>query len=335
VLAETPTARFSRAASPATLAPHRDDPGGTDAVRMTDELAARRALAARSRWGLFTRADARGAGFSDRQISTRLRAGRWQPVVGAAIAEAGTVLDAWVRAQGVPLTWPDAVVALRCAARLHGLPVDAGRIVDVVVPTPRPPRHGLATHTYALAPDDYDRWGDALVTRRSRTIVDCFGRLPATEALDLAAWVDSRRLLSADTLGAWLDANPRAWGNTRRRELLVRLQTGRLSAGEDLLHDLLRRARIDGWLGGASLLEHIGVMAHADAYFPRVRLVVEVDGRRAHDEGRFQSDRTRQNALVTAGCTVLRFTWRDLTQHADQVVATLRATLARLGGAVS
>jgi hypothetical protein len=298
---------------------------------MTQDLDATRALAGRTRWGLFTREHARAAGFSDRQIGTRLRTGRWQRVLGAALAEAQTPVDSWVRAQAVPLTWPDAVVALRCAARLHGLPIDAGRTVDVVVPSPRPPRLGLSAHAFAIAPDDYDRWGDALVTRRTRTIVDCLGHLPADEALDLAAWVHSRRLLSAAALEAWLDRHPRAWGNAQRRQMLIRLRTGRLSAGEDLLHDILRGARIDGWIGGASLLEHVGVLAHADAYFPRVRLVVEVDGRRAHDDGRFQSDRTRQNTLVTAGCTVLRFTWRDLTEQRDAVAATVRATLQRLG----
>ncbi len=65
-------------------------------------------------------------------------------------------------------------------------------------------------------------------------------------------------------------------------------------------------------------------------YFPDVRLVIEVDGRRAHGDARFQSDRTRQNLLVGAGCTVLRYPWSDLVERPDQVAAQVRATLARL-----
>lgn len=39
----------------------------------------------------------------------------------------------------------------------------------------------------------------------------------------------------------------------------------------------------------------------------------------------FRSDRQRQNELVLAGWTVLRFTWHDLTQRPEQVVAEIRA----------
>ena len=43
------------------------------------------------------------------------------------------------------------------------------------------------------------------------------------------------------------------------------------------------------------------------------RFDFEIDGRAFHsDADRFQRDRTRQNRLVGAGWTVLRFTWNDL-----------------------
>ena len=44
----------------------------------------------------------------------------------------------------------------------------------------------------------------------------------------------------------------------------------------------------------------------------------------------FQADRTRQNRLVAAGYTVLRFTWADLTLRPDDVGTQVAATLARL-----
>ena len=58
------------------------------------------------------------------------------------------------------------------------------------------------------------------------------------------------------------------------------------------------------------------------------RLVIEVDGWAFHtDPARFQRDRTRQNRLVAAGWTVLRFTWADLHHRPDKVIREVRAAL--------
>jgi very-short-patch-repair endonuclease len=58
------------------------------------------------------------------------------------------------------------------------------------------------------------------------------------------------------------------------------------------------------------------------------RLLVEVDGRATHGTSEaFESDPVRQNALVLEGWTVLRFTWKHITQDAEYVAATLRKRL--------
>ena len=67
-----------------------------------------------------------------------------------------------------------------------------------------------------------------------------------------------------------------------------------------------------------------------DIAFPTERLAVEVDGWAwHHDRDRFERDRSRQNALVLAGWTVLRFTWADLTEDPTRVVVVVRAALGR------
>lgn len=67
-----------------------------------------------------------------------------------------------------------------------------------------------------------------------------------------------------------------------------------------------------------------------DLAFPAERVAVEVDGWAWHvDAERFLSDRRRQNALVNAGWTVLRFTWHDLEGNPTRVVAEIRTALAR------
>lgn len=90
---------------------------------------------------------------------------------------------------------------------------------------------------------------------------------------------------------------------------------------------LLRASGLTGWSCNLAL-EGIGVI---DVAFLEIRLAVEVDGVARHsDVRRFQADRTKQNKLASAGWTVLRFTWRDLVDRPDDVVATIRTTNRRL-----
>ena len=234
------------------------------------------------------------------------------------------------RGHAALLSWPDATLCLGTAARLHGLPVTASDVVDVLVTSGRPRRGLLVPHQFPLEDGDVCRIGLLPATTRRRTIIDCLGRLPGPEVDGLVAWVVTRRLLTASELEAWLVRNPRAWGNTSRRAALTLIRAGAASRGEAVLHDVLRAGGITGWLPNEDLFGHIGVAAAADVYFPAVRLVVEFDGRGAHGAVQFQRDRDRQNLLVAAGCTVLRFTWYDVTSRPGHVVREISACLARL-----
>jgi very-short-patch-repair endonuclease len=308
-----------------------DDGGGRDrdsgtlacVARFDDEW-----VPATAWHGVFTPADAYG--MSRAQVRHRLRTGTWRRVLGDALAHRREVDTAQLRAKAAALTWPEGVVCLTSAAALHGIPVVDDGLAHLRVPSPRARRGLLVPHRFELAGADVMGIGGIAVTTRRRTVIDCLGRLPTAEALELLAWASSRRVVDADGLRTWLDGHPNAWGNTQRRRVLARLQSGAMSGAELLLHQLLRRARIRGWVAGASLREVLGVWAVADVWFADVRLVIEVDGRRAHGPDQFQHDRTRQNALVAAGCTVLRYTWHDLTTHPDTVAHEIQALLAAL-----
>ncbi len=74
-----------------------------------------------------------------------------------------------------------------------------------------------------------------------------------------------------------------------------------------------------------------GVIGIGDVVFDLVKLVLEVDGLAYHTTPeRFERDRRRQNRLVAAGWTVLRFTWRDITDRPAYVLATIQDVLASL-----
>ena len=282
--------------------------------------------------GVFTARHAYAEGMTRGQLRHRLDCGRWWRVLGDGLAhgrEAGTPV---LRARAAALTWPEGVVCLTSAAALLQIPVPHDGLAHIRVPGGRPRRGPLVPHEFEIEACDVMGLGGVALTTRRRTVIDCLGRLPTPDALDLLAWASSRRVVDADGLRQWLVEHPKARGNAQRRLVLARLERGVSSAAEELLHHILRAARITGWTAGVHLSEELGVWAVADVYFPDVRLVVEVDGRRAHGSDRFQADRTRQNALVAAGCTVLRYTWLDLTNRPDGVAQEIRALLRALRG---
>ncbi|HLY32932.1 MAG TPA: DUF559 domain-containing protein, partial [Jatrophihabitantaceae bacterium] len=104
---------------------------------------------------------------------------------------------------------------------------------------------------------------------------------------------------------------------------------GAASMSERRLHRILRASRIRGWIPNYQLWMDGSLIAVLDVAIPDLKIAIEVDGMAYHvDVERFQRDRTRQNALVALGWTVLRFTWSDLTERPDYVARAIRRLAA-------
>lgn len=280
--------------------------------------------------GLFTARQGMEAGMTYAQVRRRKEGGRWVKIVGDTLALPTLRPDSWIRAQGAALTWPDAVVCLRSAAELHRLPVKPSDDVHVIVPNRREGRHHLVSHRLRLEPGDVTRIGRARVTTRRRTIFDCVGRFPDAESEALMIWAITRELLTRDQLAAAVASRGGWWGNTRRRQALEDTARGALGAAERRMHAVLDAAMISGWVADEKIWDAAGLIGRADLLFPKAKLIVEMDGAAYHGADRFQSDRTRQNRLVNAGYTVLRFTWADVTERPEHVATQIRHALARL-----
>lgn len=188
---------------------------------------------------------------------------------------------------------------------------------------------GVVVHLAQLGAAEVDLHPQGVaVTSLERTVSDCLALCTVDEALDLYAWLTTRRLLSRRHFAAMVRARTGRAGATQLRRLLRVTASGAVSSAEMRAHAVLRAAGVVGWVANAEISDAAGVIAVVDLLFRRERLVVEIDGRRAH-VGRevFVADRRRQNRLVNAGYRVLRFTWWDLVERPDAVVASINQAL--------
>jgi very-short-patch-repair endonuclease len=317
-------------------------------------------LIAERQHDVFTAAQAVEAGWTLRQVRRHRESGRWIRVCGDGLAARGTDTviapvtgEQWfparMLASAAQLTWHEAVVCRRVAAAVHGWPVAADGRVDVLSHPGRRPRLRLHPHAPNHPPDEPgcvedvegvegDSAGgsapvlvDGLrVTGPRRTAADCLMLLPFGEALDLYAWLSSRNKLSVADIAAFAETREALPGVVQLRRLVEVIGAGAASSAESRLHDVLRSAKIVGWQAGVPVCVNGRIIAVPDLLFERERVVVEVDGRRAHSGAEaFQNDRSRQNALMAAGYLVLRFTWEDVSTRAYAVVATIRQALAQ------
>lgn len=116
-----------------------------------------------------------------------------------------------------------------------------------------------------------------------------------------------------------------AQGSARAGQLLVAAADRSVSEAERLLVRMLRSSGARGW--------HCGFPASGfliDIAFPDAMVAVEIDGWAWHmDAVRAQADKRRQNVLVRAGWTILRYTWHDLVERPAAVLAEIGSEVRR------
>lgn len=281
--------------------------------------------------GLFTWRQARGCGYSRWQIQSRLKDRRWHRVLGTVLSTVES-LPPSVRDRAALLAGgPGAVLSGPSAARLHGMSV-TGNGTCVTIPAQR---HlsvpGVRFLRESVGERDTILLDDLLVTSRARTVFDCLRVLPPSNAAALLDRALQRKWISLDNLASRVAARRGYPGSAQLQRFLDDVTPGMRSVAERLAVDVLSGAGLTGWHTNYAVVLAGETIAIVDLALPRLKLALEIDGRAWHSAaGQFQHDRTRQNQLVNAGWTVLRFTWDDLTKRPDEVVAAVRTAFARL-----
>ena len=245
---------------------------------------------------------------------------------------------------GAPVTWraretaavlacgPAAVLSHRSSASfwtlLPYLPDSTAVSVTVTSGHARA-KPGIDVHRCALRRRDWVVRDSIRVTTPERTILDLAGVVSLEELEQAIAEGQVLRIISEPALVKQVTRNPKRAG-TRTLRRLLDLDGGPAptrSEAERRMLALVRAARLP-------VPEvNVPVGAHeVDFLWRRERLVVEVDGRRFHSSRRsFERDRARDADLAAAGLTVVRVTWRQLTEEPEAVAARLGAALAVRG----
>ncbi len=255
------------------------------------------------------------------------------------------------RLAGAPETWHqslqavrlavDGIVSHRSAAELWGLIQPAG-YVEVSVPGTvdrrvRPPaivhrikdlRPGLAVEREGL-----------MVTDPVRTVIDLGLVMPWWLVRRAIAKGISTKALTVSEVRTLRDALGRPGRNGTG--VVRAILDGKLlmlgpeeSDLEKRFTQLAQRAGLRPFVLQHEVWGSGRFIGRVDAAYPDLKLAIEVDGFEHHSTPEaFQHDRTRQNALVAIGWTVLRFTWHDVVHRPAQVAKLIEQAIARLTAA--
>jgi very-short-patch-repair endonuclease len=225
---------------------------------------------------------------------------------------------------------PRAVLSHESAAELWELRLAEGRLIDVTAPTGGK-RPGIRFHRCALDPSEITKHKGIPVTTPERSIIDIASRLGVARLERVIRQAEYDHLTSPASLTSCLTAHEGARGSKRLREALGLSSETRGITRSKLERRFLALLRKHG-LPKPQLNVPIRLpdrWIEADCVWPAQRLIVELDGHRAHG-GRhaFESDRARDRALQAVGWDVVRLTWRQV-QAENALAADLRALLAR------
>jgi very-short-patch-repair endonuclease/predicted transcriptional regulator of viral defense system len=279
--------------------------------------------------GVVGRRQLRGLAFGDDAIDRQLGSGRLHQVHRGVYAVGHRLLTqrgAWMAA--VLAAGDAAVLSHRSAAGLWGLRPDSRSRVEVTVPASRHQQRAIQFHFAHLPPDEITTVDGIPTTTVPRTLFDLASVVAPNHVERAVNEAEVRRLSDALSLGDLLARYPRRRGSSVIRRILA---DGLIGVTRSELEELfvafldehgLPRPKSNVWMQvGTRWIE-------VDCLWRDQRVIVELDGRHAHDTvAAFERDRARDRALAARGWRTLRVTWRQLHDEPAALAADLRAVL--------
>ncbi|CAN5153581.1 type IV toxin-antitoxin system AbiEi family antitoxin domain-containing protein [soil metagenome] len=273
---------------------------------------------------MITLKQARECGLSDSAVLRRVQSGHWERYAQGIfhVSDQPFTTASWIRA--AVWSYGDLAVASGTAAAWwHDLTASPPEMVEVTVPrnSHGRPRSLTRVRRRDLKTADIVERRDLRVTAMDLTAIEAAvrpGGGPALMDTALQRHTELPKLWRAHVRNKGRHGSPRA------RRNLQAAGDGSRSKAERLFLQLLRKHNITGWIANHPVGAYV-----VDVAFPGPKVAVEIDGWAFHsDPDKFEKDRQRQNALILMGWQVLRFTWRDLTEHPGRVIAELKAAIS-------
>ena len=278
---------------------------------------------ARDHDGLITAAEARDHGVDRWAVRRRLESGDWIRVGARLYRLADHPATDRTRARVATLSvGPRAVLSGLAAAWWLGVVDDPPSVMTVSAPRSRNgvSVKGVRIVNRTLSDADLLVRNDLRVTGIALSVLE--GAVEGgVEVIDTAL---QKSLITVERLGEAYQRRRGCVGAAEMGPMIALLETGARSAAERLAVEVMRGAGLCCWAAN-----HPSCGYEIDFAFPDRMVAVEIDGFAFHRDAKtFQDDRTRRNALIAAGWTVLNFTWGDLRDRAGYVATSISRALA-------
>jgi len=274
--------------------------------------------------GVISRAQLVELGLADGAIYSRCRRGVLHRVHHGVYAVGYIAATALAQAMAAVLACGErTALSHRSAAALWELGVTTGGPVDVITPQHRHHRGVVIHRSRTLTAHAVTIHHGIRVTTPLRTLIDL---ADVVDDRSLARAVNEallQKLVRQDEVAAALDGAAGRRALRRLRAFVDRADTPTRSVLEDAFlafvdRHVLPRPTVNQRVAGFEV----------DMLWRAQSLIVELDGRAAHDRSRtFEDDRERDAELTAAGFRVVRITWRRLRDRPDREAARLAQLL--------
>lgn len=281
---------------------------------------------------VFSRAEARSAGWSDSALDRAIRAGRVFRLRRDQFTSAPPSEHFRLSAIAAARSCHGSVVSHGSAATLHKLPMLGRRRDDrpavTVPPAGTGDLRGALLHRAQLWPEDVVNLASTNVTSVARTIADLGRSCPTATTVVAADYAIHHAMVELAQiedvlLRAWI------WPGIRRAWRSLALVDGRAESPLESVSRLVL-----GWMRVAAaklqtpLYDERGLfVGRVDFYWPEFG---EADGRIKYDDRSVLfAEKRRQEALEDLGLIVVRWDWTDVTRRPRLLAKRLQAAFER------
>jgi very-short-patch-repair endonuclease len=279
---------------------------------------------ARGQSGVVSRAQLESHGVSDSSVSRWVVASRLQRIHSGVYALGHSALSLRGRLWAALLyAGPNAALSHTTAAWLWSLIDTEPRRIHLTVPGRLHALPGVCSHHSRRF--ETARCRGLPVTPVARTLVDIGAMLTARQLRRALAEADYRGLLDVGEIERAL--KPGRTGSRATRAAL-RSHIPELAQTRSVLEERFLELSENAGLRLPEVNVRVGRLT-VDALWRDAGLVVELDGAAAHGSwAMIKRDRRREVALRANGFRVVRYSWDQITNRQDEVVADLRRLLA-------